>query len=244
MTVKEMFANFLENKLFVYSGLRQKEKMTKGEKTEWLIVMEKIFRSKSWLSVDLMQLILIKGASGDYGEFTGLNAVTVKAWINQYYRDNQNEIDIKIRKETHEEKKNQDEKIEYYLKCGTERIIKIYNQCRAEFKNSGKDEISYHSIPKDLDFGSVWFNIFQKAGLMDFPEELNKELYQKVERHMKLENQSGFNFVISEKSVSAGVRGILLRMSFAKWIMQDLELEDIMKDYKVFEIARQKFFDV
>lgn len=240
---KKMLLDWLENKLHAYSGLRQKEKMSVKEKQEWVVIMQEAYRDKSWMTLGRLESILVKGCSGEYGEFTSLNKLVFRSWINQYYRDNQHGIDKERRDYAIKTQSDQEKQIEYWYNKGIERFKSIYNQCRIDL--SDKEEYSYHSIPSDIEFGGVWYRVFEEAGLVSVTDSVYEDLMSQQARSMEVEanRHSEFKVSVPLGGVDARVKNILVRKEVVKWIMQEVNIDDLFREYRVEEIRKRNFFE-
>lgn len=239
---KKMLLDWLENKLHAYSGLRQKEKMTVKEKQEWVIIMQESYRDKSWMTLRRLESILVKGCSGEYGEFTSLNKLVFRNWINQFYRDNQHEIDKERRDYAVKSRTELEKEVLRWYEAGLKKFKDTYNQCKKDL--AGKEDYSYHSIPADIEFGGVWYKVLEEAGLISVPVHKYEALIAQQQKAMEIEanRHSEFKVSVAHGGVDARVKNMLVRMEVVKWIMQDLDIDDLFREYRVEEIRKRNFF--
>lgn len=239
---KKMLLDWLENKLHAYSGLRQKEKMSVKEKQEWVVIMQESYRDKSWMTLRRLENILVKGCSGEYGEFTSLNKLVFRSWINQFYRDNQHEIDKERRDYAIKSQTEQEKQILYWHQVGLKKFKETYNRCKEEL--AGKDDFSYHSIPADIEFGGVWYKVFEEAGLISVTDNIYDQMMAQQAKAMQVEANRHQEFKVSVPAggVDARVKNILVRMEVVKWIMQDIDIDQLFREYQVEEIRKRNFF--
>ncbi|AWW32161.1 hypothetical protein DN752_19570 [Echinicola strongylocentroti] len=239
---RKLLLNWLENKLHAYSGLRQKEKMSKQEKMEWPIITEGAYKDKAWMTIGRLDLILSRGCSGDYGDFTSLNRNTLRSWVNQFYRDNQNDLDKEMRKEIAKTRSEREKEVEYWYELGLRKFKETYTRLKGELK--GKEDISYHSIPQDIEYADVWWKVFEEAGLIGCTPEIMDGMLKAQQRQMDAEvnNNKEFHTTVHPMSVTKRVNNILVRMEVAKWIMQDVDIDDLFREFKVESIRKRNFF--
>lgn len=243
---KNLLIDFLKNKLYAYAGLRQADNMSTKQVVEWADIMEDAYHQKSWMNIGRLENILVKGMSGDYGDFPNLNKKVLMSWISSFYKDHQNEIDSEMREKATHTKSHKESEINYWYEQGIKRFKELYTQTMSKYLSNPLDDISYLSIDENIDRGEIWWKVFEEAGLVSFDPQENADLIKLSRFRLEREANSSKEFTVNvpDASIHSHVKSILLRKELAKYIMQEEKIEDIFKEFNLLEIRKRNFFSV
>jgi hypothetical protein len=235
---RRILLDYLQNKLHLYSGLQQRNKMSKEETVSWINLMQGTYVGKGWVTPVLLDLILARGCSGHYGEFTSLNVQILTSWINQYYRDNQNEIDTELRSRREQFSNKEKENVQFYYQWGIDQLFGLINELRA------MTPVTYHQIPDEVDPGNCWFKYMEECNLVktdtDQFEQMRKVSSIKISNI--LNRGSEFAVTIPANGVEAAAKLMMFKVTIAKWVNEKEDIEGIFKEFGVFETRKKYFF--
>lgn len=236
---RRILLDYLQNKLHLYTGLQQRNKMSKEETVAWLNLMQGTYVGKGWVTPVILDLILARGCSGHYGEFTSLNVQILTSWINQYYRDNQNEIDKDLRSRREERTNKEKEKIQFYYQWGVEQLFNLISELRAIAP------ITYHQIPDEVDPGNCWFKYMEECNLVKTDTEQFEQMRKIAALKISniLNRGSEFTVSIPQNGVEAAAKLMMFKFTLTKWINDDEDIEGIFREFGVFKTREKYFFD-
>ena len=238
MACRKVLLEFLTKKLFFLAGLRQVDKMSKQEIADWLNVMEYVYKPKHWVDADHLSIILTRGCMGHYGDFNSLNAKVLGSWIEQYYRDNRNDIDQTMKRVQNQVVQADIDKKVFYFKLGRERLFETIKSLEAI------KPISHHQFPENLDPGNLWFKYLEAVGLIH--QEGEGWLQACKIAHLRisqiLNRGSEFIVTIPSHGVVSEAKIIMLKNLLTKWINDGEDIEAIFEEYGVFDEREKDFF--
>ena len=244
---KKLLIDFMKNKLYHYSGLRQADNMSAKQMVEWSDIMEDAYITRSWVNLERLQLILKNGMSGHWGDFPNLNKKVLNGWLNFYYKEHQSDIDKEVRESAMAASTHKENEIQFWYEKGIQTFVNHYNTALSRFKMDPDTEISHMSIPENIDLGEIWWKVFEEAGLVTFDKGDHSMLVKQAKFRMEREansNNGEFGVKISDASVESHVKNVLLRKLLSSFIMQEQPIEVVMKEFKLLEIRKRNFFSV
>lgn len=121
------------------------------------------------------------GASGEYGEFMGINAKTIHSWIARLFKDQER---LRIKMSAHEAKlaheKRQKEVNDYYIQHANELLLK---RLKTQIENLKNDK-PFH------DLGGLFYKYFVEKGKIHEPHEREEHFLNLARKKVEDEKRS------------------------------------------------------
>jgi len=115
--------------LELLTGLRQIERLSDDQVKELIDILHDKMESYKWMDDSRASIILENGLDGKYGEFFGLNKLTISNWCEKYYQNNIHTLIREVQPNFIQNEKTQDE-IDEIMKIDKENFISRWENAK------------------------------------------------------------------------------------------------------------------
>lgn len=220
-----------------------------GEDVQMTMIKEmvEVVKRYKWMRIDELKFITSEGMIGEYGEFYSFDARTLNGWIKSYYDKERGkalkkQLEFEQKQQSIEEESRRKRDQEQAVKSNRQQFVKAYlslAEKHAEAIEAG--ELTYVSIPQEIDPKNVLFYAFQKKwdNTLGFPVQVLKDiLAEELKREKVRISQTGdWIKMKDEQAIMAGAqsnaRNRTFRMRIANMLLSGEDIEAFIKEHDI-----------